>query len=43
MNFEQGHDEESYVLTQGTKKAILFLVDIVDSTDKVMNGKGGSF
>lgn len=43
MNFEQGHGEESYVLPQGTKKVILFLVDIIDSTDKVVKGKGGSF
>lgn len=43
MNFEQGHGEASYVLPHGTKKAFLFLVDIIDHTDKVVNGKGGSF
>lgn len=43
MNFEQGPGEEACIFPQGTKTAILFLVDTLDCTDEVMNGKGGSF
>lgn len=34
---------KNHILPQGTKKAILFFVDIIDSTDKFVNEKERSF
>lgn len=43
MNIEQRHDEGACVFPGGEKKLSVFLVDIIECTDEVRNGKGGSF